>query len=123
MNLDVQLTPHFHLKEFLHPGAEKEIGVDEIENLRKLAQKLEKVREQLGKPIIITSGYRTVMHNKKIGGARNSYHLKGMAADFVVAGLSPQKVQTLVDDWWPGGLEYAPTWTHLDLGPRRRFYP
>lgn len=123
MNTDIQLTPNFHLREFLHPGAEKELTASIIENLRKLANKLETVRITCGnKPITITSGYRTPSHNKKVGGAPNSWHTKGLAADFVVQGLTPKQVQDLLKDW-NGGLEYAPTWTHIDMGPKRRFYP
>lgn len=94
-----------------------------ILNLTHLAVKLEKVRELLGnRRMTITSGFRTPEHNKAIGGAKNSYHLKGMAADFTVEGLTPQEVQHKLE-WWDGGMEYAPTWTHLDTGPKRRFKP
>ena len=42
---------------------------------------LESVRNELGKPVVITSGYRTPAHNEKVGGKPNSSHLKGLAAD------------------------------------------
>ena len=42
---------------------------------------LESIRNELGKPVIITSGYRTEAHNEKVGGKPNSSHLKGLAAD------------------------------------------
>ena len=42
---------------------------------------LESVRNELGKPVVITSGYRTLAHNEKVGGKPNSSHLKGLAAD------------------------------------------
>ena len=41
---------------------------------------LDPVREQLGKAIIVNSGYRCPKHNKEVGGVRNSQHLKGEAA-------------------------------------------
>jgi zinc D-Ala-D-Ala carboxypeptidase len=42
---------------------------------------LNKIREGLGKPMIVSSGYRCKKHNKKIGGADNSAHLRGTASD------------------------------------------
>lgn len=52
------------------------------ENLRRLCVNvLEPTRVMLNKPIIITSGYRCRVLNNKVGGATNSYHLKGLAAD------------------------------------------
>jgi uncharacterized protein YcbK (DUF882 family) len=48
---------------------------------KKLISILDSIREELGTPIRITSGYRTPSHNEKIGGKPNSSHLKGLAAD------------------------------------------
>lgn len=109
----MQLTPHFHISEFVRAG----VGIkpDILENLRKLAQELEKVREKLGgKAIYITSGYRDPEHNKRVGGAKNSYHTKGMAADIVVKGIDARKVQSMLSDW-PGGMGLYAGFTHLDI--------
>lgn len=117
-----KLSPHFALSEFVRPG--DKVTHEIMLNLVELALKLERVRERLGnRAITITSGFRTPAHNRAVGGAKNSFHLKGMAADFVVEGLTPQEVQKRLDPIWDGGLEYAPTWTHLDTGPKRRFKP
>jgi hypothetical protein len=43
--------------------------------------KLQALRDQLGVPLIVTSGYRSPEHNKKVGGAKNSLHMRGMAFD------------------------------------------
>jgi len=78
----MQLSKNFYLKEF-----ESDMGVfptDVLRNLRRLAKELQLLRDELGKPIIINSGYRDLAHNKRVGGATNSYHLRGMAADFYV---------------------------------------
>lgn len=61
-------------------------------NLVKLASLLEDVRRYFGKPVVITSGYRTVPMNTAAGGSKGSYHLHGLAADFVVPGLAPKFV-------------------------------
>jgi len=42
---------------------------------------LDAVRKEYGKPMKINSGYRTEARNKKIGGVKNSSHLRGLAAD------------------------------------------
>lgn len=54
---------------------------------------LERVRAVLGCPILISSGYRSPKLNAAIGGARNSQHCKGEAADFIAPGFgSPMEV-------------------------------
>ncbi len=45
---------------------------------------LEKLRAEIGKPLVITSGYRCKVHNKAIGGVKNSGHTKGYAADIAL---------------------------------------
>jgi len=53
---------------------------------------LDGLRELYGKPIIITSGYRTPEYNKLIGGANNSAHIYGKAADIAVSGEDAYKL-------------------------------
>jgi zinc D-Ala-D-Ala carboxypeptidase len=48
---------------------------------KRLVVFLDLLRSYLGRPVIITSGYRTEAHNKAVGGAANSAHLRGKAAD------------------------------------------
>ena len=49
---------------------------------------LQKARDHFGKPLIITSGYRTVAHNIRVGGVSNSNHIFGNAADVYIPGVS-----------------------------------
>lgn len=52
------------------------------QNLERLvANVLDPLREAWGKPIVVTSGYRCPELNKAVGGAKNSHHMQGMAAD------------------------------------------
>ena len=70
------ISKNFIIKEFACRDGSDKILID-----LDLVEKLQQLRDYLGKPIIITSGYRTSPYNKACGGASNSYHLKGMAVD------------------------------------------
>jgi hypothetical protein len=67
-----------------------------IANLKRLCQVLEEIRALVGKPIVITSGYRGEELNKAIGGARNSQHKDGCAADFRITGYSPNEIIRMI---------------------------
>lgn len=54
-----------------------------LANLRRLADTMEQIRELLGYPIIVSSGYRAPRVNKAIGGERKSAHMRGLACDFI----------------------------------------
>jgi len=88
---------------------------------RHLAWVLQRVREELGgKPIHVTSGVRCIGWNKHVGGASDSCHLRGMAADLDVEGASPEEVADAVERLMEngripdGGLGRYPTFTHVD---------
>lgn len=147
LDLERQLTPNFKLKEFFttnkkHGGQaglvedfnqlpeHEQEGI--LANLQELAFRLQFVKDKYlaRKPILITSGWRSLRVNKLVGGAMptkkspGSYHLRGMAADFIVEGLTPHQVQVILDPHWPGGMELVAGWTHLDTRPTRaRFRP
>lgn len=62
----------------------------------KLVSALVWVRETFNAPVIINSGYRCPVHNKRVGGAPSSQHTKGSAADFVVKGHKTEEVFEVV---------------------------
>lgn len=64
----------------------------------KLIRALVWVRETFDSPVIINSGYRCPAHNAKVGGAKNSQHTIGSAADFVVKGHRTEEVFRVVMD-------------------------
>jgi len=87
---DEKLTSHFYLSEFLHSETASRRGLSNqpepfaAANLRAiLAPGMQRVRDMLGTPVQVTSGYRSPAVNKAIGGARNSQHVQGLACDFV----------------------------------------
>ena len=77
------LSPHFCVREFRCKDGSDPVFIDTA-----LAELLERIREHFGKPVTITSAYRTPAHNAKAGGAKFSQHLYGRAADIRVQGVS-----------------------------------
>lgn len=87
--MQTNMTEHFKLNEFIKSDVAAKNGIDNtpskevIDNISELAVLLEKIRRKWNNPLIITSGYRCEKLNKLIGGAKNSQHLKGQAADII----------------------------------------
>ena len=65
----------------------------------------------------INSGYRNPAHNKAAGGNPNSYHLRGMAADINVPGLSPQALADAARRAGFRGIIAYTTFVHVDVRP------
>lgn len=85
------LSDNFSLFELTYSVTAKANGFNNeppkgiIPNLRALCENvLQPLRNHIGVPVIITSGYRCAALNKKIGGVPNSQHCLGQAADFVI---------------------------------------
>jgi hypothetical protein len=86
----LQLTEHFSLEELIASEIAARKGIDNtpadnlIRNLQVLAEGLERVRASLGgRPIHVNSGYRCSELNRIVGGAQNSLHMQGLAADIL----------------------------------------
>lgn len=77
---------------------------------------LQKLRNSLGRPMSLTSAYRSPMHNKRVGGATNSKHMMGIAFDVTITDAIPQAelVEAALDAGFRGIGRY-PTFTHIDL--------
>lgn len=81
-------TQYFKAEEMLYSITAEKLEIDNIptdeeiiENINYTLERLNTIRENYGKPIIITSGYRCDMLNSLVGGVKDSYHKKGLAAD------------------------------------------
>lgn len=121
------MTQHFSLEEFLYSktAVEKNIknypNTIELVHLIELGASLERVRAFLGNfPLIITSGYRCDALNKAVGGAPNSAHLHGYAADFKVFGTEDLFTcfERLYDlDMHINECIYEDTVIHIDITP------
>lgn len=109
---DTFITPHFRVKEFacqdgspiclVHPS---------------LAKTLEAIRNAIGAPIIINSGYRTVAHNRKVGGAGNSMHMYGVAADISCPSKTVTQLRAACEQvlGQTGGYGKYKTYCHVDI--------
>jgi len=90
---NILLSPHFCLDEFTKSSTAIKHGIqnnppqEAVENLRRLcANTLEPLREELGLPVVITSGFRTKALNDLLAhSSERSQHMQGQAADFYVA--------------------------------------
>jgi uncharacterized protein YcbK (DUF882 family) len=76
------------------------------------------------RPLILFSGYRSPAYNRKIARrdrhvARNSYHMKGMAADVALRGIRMTEVRDAARDFCGGGVGCYDDFVHLDVGPVR----
>jgi len=105
----MKLSENFSLTEFTKSQTASRKGIEnnpspvEIENLKALCVNvLEKVRTHFGMPVTINSGYRCLKLNKAIGGARNSQHMTGCAADIEISGIDNQQLF----DWIKFNLQF-----------------
>lgn len=125
------LSPHFSLEEFTVSQTASREGISNqpasqahMDNLRKTAAVMEKVRTMLGnKPIMVSSGYRSPALNAAVGGASSSAHCSGLACDFNCPGfgtsfqicefLAPHVdelgIDQLINEYPPSG------WVHIGL--------
>ena len=90
LNSNTNLSEHFVLGEFTrskYPEVYNIPSHEAIANLKRLCGWLEVLRTKSAQPIIINSGYRSPQLNRKVGGAANSNHLTGCAADIRSSGF------------------------------------
>jgi len=91
----MNLSKHFTLSEMTVSQTASRKGIDNTPGQKEIAalallckEVLEPIRAHFDRPVIVTSGFRSVALNKRIGGSATSQHCKGEAADFTVPGVS-----------------------------------
>lgn len=105
----MKLSKNFSLQELIASATATKYKINNtpnnnvVNNLKDLANYcLQPIRDNYNKPVIISSGFRCMELNAKVGGARNSQHLIGQAADFKVSGIEIDDVI----EWCVNNLEY-----------------
>ncbi len=133
MMLDEQLSPHFTLREFLRSETAARRGIDNlpsseiIHTLERNAVNMERVRQLLGVPLQISSGYRCLDLNRAIGSKDTSAHVEGRATDFEAPEFGPPIDicrSIYASDILYDQLIYEHSWVHIawprvDAAPRR----
>ena len=101
---------------------------EHLENLEELLVKLNHLRTAYGKPLRISSGYRSLALNKAIpGSSRTSQHCLGQAMDIdgdILGGISNKDIFNFIKDnlefdqlIWEFGGSSNPDWVHVSLKP------
>ncbi len=106
--------------------------VDVLANMKHVAELFEQIRAHFGKPIGISSFYRSPKLNKAVGGTATSQHVKGEAIDIdgdIFGGVKNSEIfafaKTLDFDQllWEFGNEHEPDWVHISrkrIGTNRK---
>jgi zinc D-Ala-D-Ala carboxypeptidase len=126
-----RITPDFTFGEFLHSGTAVRHGLDNTPSathlaniLGVLAPGMQRIRDELGAPVQITSGYRAPAVNRAVGGSASSQHQLGLAADFVAPRFgSPRAIaRHLAEHMEPLRIDqliFEGTWVHVAFDPAK----
>ena len=126
----MKVGKHFTLAELTHSQAAARKGLKNspdaaaLESLQLLVQHvLDPLREALGRPIAVSSGYRSPLVNRAVGGASSSQHVLGQAADITVPGMHVTEVVARIRDLglpFDQLIDEFSSWVHVSYGPRNR---
>jgi len=115
-----EAVSYFKISEFdSKDGAE--MPSDVKMNVIELIDNLNVLRQELGSPLFVNSGYRSPEHNKNIGGSLNSQHLTGKAADIRSNEYTPKQIKEKIEElikvgkMKQGGLSAYNTFVHYDI--------
>lgn len=93
----------------------------------KLVEYVQQIRDHFKKPVNISSGYRCAIHNRNVGGATNSYHSRGQAADIYINGVSPAEIAKYAESIGILGIGLYETakdgyFVHIDTRTTKSFW-
>jgi len=113
---DIIISPYFNLSEFACPCCNL------VMLHPKLLVKLIELRKILERPVYITSGYRCLRYNRKVGGILNSYHCIGLAADIKAKDINLITLLEICEniDFTGIGFYEKKNFLHLDVRPTKR---
>lgn len=116
----MKLTKNFNREEFdCRDGTQ--VPAELMPNVQELADNLQVLRDDIGEPIRVNSGYRTPAYNKKVGGVSNSQHTKAKAADITAKSFTPKQLAARIEKLikekklWFGGVGVYPGFVHVDI--------
>lgn len=128
---DQQLSKNFFLSEFIDSDMATRRGIPNLPsdialgNIRQqLAPGMQRIRDLLQTPVVISSGYRSIALNNAVGGSPKSQHVLGQAADFTAPGFgTPKDIAIAIRESWLrfDQLIWEGTWVHVSFSehPRR----
>lgn len=113
-----EVGKYFKVKEFACKDGSQVVFIDDY-----LVSILDILRNKIGKPVIINSGYRTPKWNEKCGGAKYSYHMRGMAADIRVNGMKAREIANKLNAIVPNecGIIVYENWVHFDVRTGKKY--
>lgn len=114
---NVKLSANFRVGEFVCKDGSDTILIDTA-----LVDYLQRIRNWAGSSVVISSGYRTVSHNAKIGGATNSQHTKGCAADIIISSKNISKVAAYAEAIGIKGVEKNEDSNYVHIDTRATKY-
>lgn len=107
-----KISKNFKIKEFqCHDGTDIVIIDDDLVTM------IQRIRDHFGVPVHLVSAYRTVTHNRKVGGSQSSYHVRGRACDIVAEDVDPVIVGMYAESIRAGGIgvyAYKNGFVHVD---------
>ena len=126
----MKLSPNLSLAEVTKSATAIKRGIanaptqEHLQNLKRVAEHVfQPIREHFGKPLAVSSGYRSAQLNELIGGSKRSQHSKGEALDLdadVYGGLTNAAVFNYIKDHltfdqliWEFGTDEEPAWVHV----------
>ena len=89
-----QVTPNFKLSEMEFSD---KVPDALLNNAYEVLKNLQVLRDHVGKPCKIISGYRSPERNKAVGGATKSQHMEGNAVDIKIDGLTGHQIADIVE--------------------------
>lgn len=114
------ITKNFHYLDFASKDGAK-LPKELEPNLIELVENLQVLRDYLGVPVEVNSGYRSPAHNKKVGGEDESLHLQAKAADIWTKHHTPKQLVEIIEHliltgrMKQGGIGLYKTFVHYDI--------